>query len=75
MFDGWCTDANCTTEWNGVVETTTVTVLYAKWLTFNDYEIKDANGKTLFTIMDRNLGATQAGTYTPNTDGGSEAIR
>ena len=59
MFDWWyTTPQNQTTEWKWNVDNTTDDdlVLYAKWLPFNDKKIT-MNGIT-FTIMDRNLWAT-----------------
>ena len=66
MFDGWYTSATQQTpanEWTGYVsDDTTVTDVYAKWLGFEPYDVKDDNWNTLFTIMDRNLWATTTGT-------------
>lgn len=57
MFDGWYADNNCTTEWYGVVDDTTVenmpAEVYAKFLPFEDLDLDF--GDVRFTIMDRNL--------------------
>ena len=68
MFDGWYTDTNYTTEWLWVAadtDTTTKTV-YAKWIGFDDLDLDF--GDTRYTIMDRNLWATDVAQWLYKSD-------
>ena len=58
MFAWWYTDIDYSHEWIWLVDSWTRSqTVYAKWLPFNELEVKDKGGNTLFIIMDRNLWA------------------
>ena len=56
MFDWWYTDENLTARWTGGIESPNLT-LYAKYLEFYDKTV--TYSWVTFTIMDRNLWATE----------------
>lgn len=54
MFDGWYTNTSYTTEWYGMVDSSTLPqTVYAKWLPFNDLNLVFSGN--VYVIMDRNL--------------------